>query len=584
MHVDLVVPAYNEAGNLQKMVDETVSTLRAERDGWTFGILLVVSDSSTDGTQELAEELTDTHPEVSHIVRTKNFGFGNAIKDGLEYANGDVLIPFMADLSDDPSDIPKMIEKIREGYHVVYGSRFAKGGSVNGYPPLKLLYNRSFNNVVRLLFGIKERDVTNAFTAYRAEVINKIDMETIKSQSFDVTAELPLRATIEGFQTTEVPVSWQSREVGVSNLDATRKGPVYVQRVLEQFIRGNIEGLRDLFSAVSNQSRTRIAGAAVFGALLLAGLLSLSGISDVWGTLADANPVFIAGVAVVYPVSFLFRTWRWRVLLRAADNLANRGNVFRSICAGWLINSLIPARAGDAFRAYALKTTDGVPFSVGAGTVIIARVLDMIVLGSLMSVVALTLVRSTGTVYLALSAFGIAALLVGGIVVFYFLGERFDEFIESKVAGIAHSLRTMRQALTRVASNPFALALSLIVSIPVWIAEITTLFFAARAVGVQLTAMPTITAGISAFLSQTVPLTPGGLGTYEAAIASSLSLFGIDTAIGTAIGLIDHVTRLGVIFVLGTISAVHLVFASRSYFHDAKEPTNEGEVSDEINS
>lgn len=575
MHVDLIVPAYNEAGNLRKMVDRTVSTLREERDAWTFGILLVVSDGSTDGTQELAEELDDTYPEVSRLVRTENFGFGNAIRDGLSHAKGDVLIPFMADLSDDPSDIPKMITKINSGYDVVYGTRFSKEGSVNGYPPLKLLYNRAFNNTIRLLFGIKERDVTNAFTAYKADVIDKIGMETLASESFDVTAELPLRATIEGFQTTEVPVSWQSREMGVSNLDATRKGPVYIQRVLEQFVRGNAAGLRDLFNAVSSQSRTRIVAAAAFGVLLLVGLISLSGISSIWATLSDTKPVFVVAIVAIYPVSYLFRTWRWRVLLRAADHLASRRNVFRAIAAGWLFNSLIPARAGDVFRAYALKTTDGVPFTVGASTIVVARVLDMIVLGSLMSIVAIIFIRSTRTIYLALSAFGIAGLLIGALVVFYLLSDRIDEFGGSKVANIFHSLRKVRRSLARVSSNPFALALSLLLSVPLWITEVATVFFAARAVGVQLPVVPAVAAGVSAFLSQTIPLTPGGIGTYEAAITSVLTLFEINTATGTTIGLVDHISRLGIIYLLGAVSTVHLVFASRPYFSEKREEKND---------
>ncbi|RJX43384.1 hypothetical protein DM826_07185 [Halonotius aquaticus] len=179
LHVDLIVPAYNEGGNLEQMVKRTTDVLRDRADGWTFGILLVVSDGSTDGTQELAADLDDRYPEVSQLVRTENFGFGNAIRDGLAHADGDVLIPFMADLSDDPADIPKMIEQINAGHDVVYGSRFMQGGSVDGYPPLKLIYNRSFNNAIRFLFGIGEKDITNAFTAYRREVIDEIGMETL---------------------------------------------------------------------------------------------------------------------------------------------------------------------------------------------------------------------------------------------------------------------------------------------------------------------------------------------------------------------------------------------------------------------
>jgi hypothetical protein len=571
VHVDLVVPTYNEAGNLRRMVDHTVSTLRSRRGEWTFGVLLVVSDGSTDGTQQLAAELDAAYPEVSRLVRTENFGFGNAIKDGLAHADGDVLIPFMADLSDDPADVPKLVDQIRAGYDVVYGSRFVAGGSVDGYPPLKLLYNRAFNNGIRLLFGLRERDVTNAFTAYRARVIDEIGVETLASESFDLTAELPLRATVEGFRTTEVPVSWQSREAGVSNLDATRKGPVYVRRVFEQFLRGNAAGLADLFDAVGGQNRRRVVGAAVLGVVVLFGLVSLSGAAAVTEAIVGADPALVAAVAVVYPVSFLFRTWRWRVLLRASGHLASRANVFRAIAAGWLFNSLLPARAGDVLRGYALKTTDGTPFSVGAGTIVVARAFDMVVLGTLTSVVALAAVRSGRTFSLAAGAFGIAALLIGGLAVPVVFGDRLERLVGPYAAGLGDAIGTLRTALTSVAGNPFALGLSLALSVPVWLVELSTIFLSARAVGVELGVVPSAAAGISAFLSQTLPLTPGGVGTYEAAIASVLTLFGVATPVGTAVGVVDHVTRLAVISVLGAVCTVHLVFASRPYFRETDE-------------
>lgn len=567
-HVDLVVPAYNERGNLEQMVERTTSVLREQVDDWTFGILLVVSDGSTDGTQELAADLDDRYPEVSRLVRTAEFGFGNAIKDGLAHADGDVLIPFMADLSDDPADIPQMLEEIEAGYDVVYGSRFMPGGSVDGYPPVKLFYNRSLNNVIRFLFGISEKDITNAFTAYRREVIEEIGMDTLYSESFDITAELPLRATVEGFRTTEVPVSWRSREAGVSKLNATKKGPVYIKRVLTEFIRGNAVGLRDLFVAVTSQGLTRVVAAALFGVLLLVGLFSLTGFNEVFSIVKRANPLFIAAIAVVYPVSFLFRTWRWRVLLRASGHLASRANVFRCIMAGWLLNSLIPARAGDVMRGYALKTTEGTPFSVGIGTIVIERVLDMLVLSAMMVIVASFYLRSGRTIYLAGAALLIALALFVALIAVYVVGDRIADALETYVDGVSGSVRTVQQALDRVSDNPFAVMLSAGLSIPVWLIEVTTIYFAARAVNLNLGVVSTVTAGVSAFVSQSVPITPGGLGTYEAAITSVLVLFGIDSSTATALALVDHFTRLGVIYVVGSVATVHLIFQSRPYFRD----------------
>lgn len=580
LHVDLVVPAYNESGNLERMVERTVSVLREQADTWTFGILLVVSDASTDGTPDIATTLADRFSEVTELVRTNNYGFGNAIKDGLSHADGDVLIPFMADLSDDPADIPAMIEQIEAGFDVVYGSRFVDGGSVEGYPPIKLFYNRSFNNAIRFLFGIGEKDITNAFTAYRREVIDEIGMETLSSESFDVTAELPLRATVLGFRTTEVPVSWRSREAGVSKLNATKKGPVYFRRVVVEFVRGNAEGLRDLFASVTDQGIGRVVGAALVGIALLLGLFSLSGFTEVFRILRQSNPVYIAGIVLVYPLSFVFRTWRWRVLLRASGHLATRANAFRCIMAGWFINSLIPARAGDVLRGYALKTTDGTPFSVAIGTIVLERVFDMIVLGTMMVIVATVYVSSDRTAYLAGGALLIGLLLLVGLLTVYLGGDWISELLEDHVPGISESIDSVQSALRRVSGNPFAVALSLVLSVPVWIAEIATIYFAGLAVGIRLSAVSTAAAGVSAFISQAVPITPGGLGTYEAAITSILVLFDVPTASGTALALVDHFTRFAVIYVIGSIATVHLVFLSRPYFRDQRELSND-EIEDD---
>jgi uncharacterized protein (TIRG00374 family) len=121
------------------------------------------------------------------------------------------------------------------------------------------------------------------------------------------------------------------------------------------------------------------------------------------------------------------------------------------------------------------------------------------------------------------------------------------------------------------------------ISLPIWLAEVATIYFAARAVGLDLNIVPTVTAGVSAFVSQAVPVTPGGLGTYEAAITSILVLFGVDSSMGTALALVDHFTRLAVIYIVGSVATVHLIFQSRPYFRDQEQAENdEGDESDQL--
>jgi hypothetical protein len=567
MVVELIIPAYNEEGNLRSTVERIAETLDDPSLGWDYAVKLVVSDGSTDDTPAIADELAARYGPVSTLHRTTNPGFGNAIKDGLAASRADVMIPFMADLSDDPADVIGMVEAIQAGYDVVYGSRFVEGGSVEGYPPIKLLYNRAFNNVVRLAFGIRAKDVTNAFTAYRREVIEEIDPTTLRAESFDITAELPLQAHILGFSSTEVPVSWRGREVGVSKLDATRKGPTYARRLAEMFVVGNLASLKDLFGAVVDQSPGRVVGAGLLGVLLLVGLFSLAGFSEVFGIVSRASPVWVGAAAVAYLSSFVFRTWRWRVLLRSAGHLASIGGVFRTLLFGWFLNFILPARIGDLGRGVALKSTERVPFSVGTGTVVIERALDMSVLGgAMLLLVAAQAGGGASSTVLGVGALGIAGGLAVGLAVAYYLPEWVLERVEGVSTRLGAGLETLSEALQRVAGNPAGLALALLVSVPVWVLEASTILFSARALSVELAVSNALVTAITAFVAQSLPLTPAGLGTYETTIAATLSLFGVATETGTALALADHFARIAVVMVVGAICTIHIGFRSREYF------------------
>lgn len=567
MEVSLVVPAHNEEENLEQVVNRVKQALTGVDFRHDVEIVLV-DDNSTDGTPELCDRLANEHGEVTVVHRTRDGGFGNAIKAGFEAASGDVLIPFMGDLSDDPTDIPKLVESIEEGYDVVYGSRFAKGGTVEGYPPLKLLYNRAYNNLIRLTFGIRARDITNAFTAYRSEVVEEIGIETLSSQSFDLTAELPLRSHIHGFTATEVPVSWRSREAGVSKLNATKKGPLYLKRLLEMFILGNMAGIGDVFKTITSERPARILGATVLGVIILFALFSLSGFEEVFTILIRADPLWVPLIAGSYFTSMLFRTWRYRVLLRTADHLASRGGVFRCIMASWFVNFTIPARAGDAVRGLALKSTEGVPFGAATGLVVVERILDMLVLGTTMLIITTVFIGTKQSNFLAIGALGIAAILAVGLLIIYYLDEHIIRIFESRFPRIKAGIEALNEAIRRTVSNPYALVLALILSIPVWLFETGTIFLSARALGVEITIIQTVTAAIAAFVSQAVPITPAGIGTYEATIAAVLALFDVGISTGTALALLDHFVRVVVVYIIGAISLVHVVFRSRSYFRD----------------
>jgi len=279
MKISIVVPAHNEEGNLENLAFALIPVLERHNETQDYELVLV-DDNSQDRTSSIIDALASGNPRIKPVHRTDTPGFGNAIKTGFKKATGDVIIPFMGDLSDSPEDISRLVSKIEDGYDIAYGSRFVDGGSLNGYPRSKMLANRSFNNLVRFSFGIPYKDVTNAFKAYRREVLDAIGIDSIDAQGFDLTVEVPLKAHILGFKGVEVPVSWNGRKRGEAKLKLSRNGSIYGKRLLKLFFWGNLVSLKDLFGSVIKGSWLGALAALLLGVVILTLIFSLSGFSN----------------------------------------------------------------------------------------------------------------------------------------------------------------------------------------------------------------------------------------------------------------------------------------------------------------
>lgn len=194
----------------------------------------------------------DSQPATRHRVlrpvqNAGPHGFGRAIQCGLEAMTGDAAVIFMADESDDCRDVVRYWEKLNEGYDCVFGSRFIKGGGTIDYPAIKLFMNRMANAFVRLLFRHGLNDTTNAFKAYRKEVIDGI--RPILSPHFNITVELPLKAIVRGYTFTIIPITWRNRRHGVAKLKIKEMGSRYLFIVLyvwleKYFSRGDYKKSR----------------------------------------------------------------------------------------------------------------------------------------------------------------------------------------------------------------------------------------------------------------------------------------------------------------------------------------------------
>ncbi|HEY3325269.1 MAG TPA: glycosyltransferase family 2 protein [Planctomycetota bacterium] len=223
LKLSVVIPAYNE----EKHVVPTVEGLSLELTAQQIPFeIIVVDDNSRDGTSEAVEQLRKQNPAVRLVRRQPPSGFGRAIRSGLDAVQGDVVVVYMADASDDPKDVVAYYRKILEGYDCVFGSRFIPGASVENYPPVKRVVNRIVNKCIQWLFWCKYNDLTNAFKAYRTDVIRECG--PFRSSHFNLTIEMSLAALVRRYNITQIPIRWQGRTWGQSNLKLREMGRRYL--------------------------------------------------------------------------------------------------------------------------------------------------------------------------------------------------------------------------------------------------------------------------------------------------------------------------------------------------------------------
>jgi dolichol-phosphate mannosyltransferase len=235
LRLSVVVPAHNEAESIGATVTTLADTLTAERIPHE---ILVVDDASSDGTAAVVHEVSTRHPSVRCVGSHLPPGFGHAVRAGLDHYTGDAVAIFMADSSDSPADLVRYHRVLADGFDCAFGSRFVKGGRTHGYPLPKLLVNRVVNLAIRAMFRHGYDDTTNAFKAYRREVIDNI--RPLLSNHFNLTVEMPLKAVTRGHTFQVVPITWTNRQQGVSKLRLQEMGSRYAFIVLYVFLEHHL--------------------------------------------------------------------------------------------------------------------------------------------------------------------------------------------------------------------------------------------------------------------------------------------------------------------------------------------------------
>jgi dolichol-phosphate mannosyltransferase len=235
LKLSVIVPAYNEQQNLPSVLTDLRAELRREQIPYE---IIIVNDSSCDGTAAVIASYIQEDPAIRTFNRTPPRGFGRAVRSGLELVTGDVVVIYMADSSDHPHDTVNYYRKIEEGYDCVFGSRFIKGSKVVAYPRLKLIVNRIVNKAIQRIFRCPFNDLTNAFKAYRAHVLREAG--PFRASHFNITIEMSLAALLRDYHIAQIPISWTGRTWGSSNLRLKEMGRRYlstlVKAIAEKFL------------------------------------------------------------------------------------------------------------------------------------------------------------------------------------------------------------------------------------------------------------------------------------------------------------------------------------------------------------
>lgn len=214
----VIIPTFNELENLPLILGR-VHTARPDVH------ILVVDDSSPDGTGELADELARADPDRIHVMhRVAKDGLGAAYLAGFAWGLArkyTVLVEMDADGSHAPEQLYRLLEAVDNGADLAIGSRYVEGGTVRNWPWRRLVLSKTANTYSRLLLGVAIQDITAGYRAYRREALEKLDLATVDSRGYCFQIDLTWRTITNGFTVVEVPITFTERELGVSKMSGS---------------------------------------------------------------------------------------------------------------------------------------------------------------------------------------------------------------------------------------------------------------------------------------------------------------------------------------------------------------------------
>ena len=217
MRATVVVPTYNEIGNIEQLLRSVRSVVPAAR-------VLVVDDGSPDGTADLAESLGRELGNIDVLRRKEKNGLGHAYRAGLRRAIDDgaeICVQMDADLSHDPAVLPALLANVEHGADLAIGSRYVPGGRTVDWPPKRRWLSRWGNRYAAGVLGLAVNDATAGYRAYRSSALQHMEFETVRAEGYGFQVEMTYRLVSHLGKVVEFPISFRDRTAGESKMSGS---------------------------------------------------------------------------------------------------------------------------------------------------------------------------------------------------------------------------------------------------------------------------------------------------------------------------------------------------------------------------
>ena len=212
----IVLPTYNEAENIAEV-------LRRVRAAVPGAAILVVDDSSPDGTAGIAQAMANEVGAVDILSRPQKSGLGSAYRDGFKWGRErgfDVLVEMDSDFSHDPADLPRLLKGVDEGADLVIGSRYVPGGEIPHWPWHRRALSKYGNRYSSAMLRLDVRDLTAGYRAYRGEMLDRIDIDAVRAEGYGFQVEMTYFAANAGGRIVEIPIKFVDRVRGTSKMSS----------------------------------------------------------------------------------------------------------------------------------------------------------------------------------------------------------------------------------------------------------------------------------------------------------------------------------------------------------------------------